>query len=88
MSMNCAQPHTHPISGGATGKASGTSGDSSWSRNDGDGPIPIPNIRYRRYQGLEEKYRYWREMSIVSIRVSLRCFTFLVSGLSMNNKEK
>ena len=41
-----------------------------------DGPIPIPNIRHRRYQGLEEKYRYWREIPIVSIRLSLRCLPF------------
>ena len=38
-----------------------------------DGPISIPNTRYYRYlQGFEEKYRYWQEISIVSILLSLR----------------
>ena len=54
---------------------------------DSDGPIPIPNIRYRRYQGLEEKYRYWREISIVSIRLSLRCFTFWSADSAWTTKR-
>ena len=29
-----------------------------------DGPIPIPNTRYFRYQCLEGKYRYWQKISI------------------------
>jgi hypothetical protein len=48
-----------------------------------DGPISIPNTRYYRYQGFEEKYRYWQEISIVSILLSLRYFFILVSGLIM-----
>jgi hypothetical protein len=35
-------------------------------------PISIPNTRYYRYQSFEEKYRYWQEISIVSILLSLR----------------
>jgi hypothetical protein len=46
-----------------------------------DGPISIPNTRYYRYQGFEEKYRYWQEISIVLILLSLRYFFILVSGL-------
>jgi hypothetical protein len=48
-----------------------------------DGPISIPNTRYYRYQGFEEKYQYWHEISIVSILLSLRYFFILVSGLIM-----
>ena len=54
---------------------------------DSDGPIPIPNIQYRRYQGLEEKYRYWRGISIVSIRLSLRCFTFWSADSAWTTKR-
>ena len=45
--------------------------------------MSIPNTRYYRYQGFEEKYRYWQEISIVSILLSLRYSFILVSGLIM-----
>ena len=32
-----------------------------------DGPIPTPNIRYRRYQGRIEKNEYQREVSMLSM---------------------
>ena len=35
----------------------------------------VPNTRYYRYQGFEEKYQYWQEIS------KLQYFFILVSGI-------
>jgi hypothetical protein len=41
-----------------------------------DGLISIPNTRYYRYQGFEEKYRYWQEYRCFDISAPAIFFHF------------